>query len=229
MNRKFNSEIEEQLHLKFDNEKNFLNMMQPTIHIYLFRSIINHHNNRLNKKCLRDFEKRLQFPVKRNDLGSLVYLIPSCSKDQSELEKAIIKSDENLEQCQSEFTESDADVPNNECSFREPLSHPNTDTKVGNNLKSYRNHQLDPEAQSNCETDNSSISETSDTQEVNADPKERPSSFTSITLPDNEKDIESNIFEKFFKADVSTIDNSWRTATIFSEEESLKNENEKFL
>ena len=223
MNRKFNSEIEEQLHLKFDNEKNFLNMMQPTIHIYLFRSIINHHNNRLNKKCLRDFEKRLQFPVKRNDLGSLVYLIPST---------AIIKGDENLQQCQSEFTESDADLPNNECSFREPLSHPNTDTKVSNNLKSYRNHQLDPEAQSNCETDNSSISETSDTQEVNADPKEKPSSFknsTSINLPDNEKDIESNIFEKFFKADVSTIDNSWRTATIFSEEESLKNENEKFL
>ena len=45
----------------------------------------------------------------------------------------------------------------------------------------------------------------------------------------NETDIESNTFEKFFKAnDVSTIDNSWRTATIFSEEESLKNEIEKF-
>ena len=77
--------------------------MQPTIHIYLFRSIINHHNNRLNKKCWRDFEKRFQFPVKRNDLGSLVYVIPSCSKDQSELETAIIKSKENLAQCQSEF------------------------------------------------------------------------------------------------------------------------------
>ena len=45
-----------------------------------------------------------------------------------------------------------------------------------------------------------------------------------------EKDAESNKFEKFFKAnDVSTIDNSWRTTAIFSEEESLKNENEKFL
>ena len=180
---------------------------------------------------MRDFEKRLQFPVKRNDLGSLVYLIPSYSKDQSELETAIIKSDENLEQCQSEFTESDADVPSNECSFREPLSDANTDTEVGNNLKSYSNRQPDPEAQSNCETDNSSINETSDTQEVNADPEERPSSFKnlmSITLTDNEKNKESNIFEKFFRANVSAIDNSWRTATIFSEE-SLKNENEKFL
>ena len=109
---------------------------------------------------MRDFEKRLPFPVKRNDLGSLVYLIPSCSKDQSELEKAIIKSDENLEQCQSEFTESDAAVPNIECSFRQPLSDENTDTEVGNNLKSYRNRQLDPEAQSNCETGNSIINET---------------------------------------------------------------------
>ena len=130
---------------------------------------------------MRDFEKRLQFPVKRNDLGSLVYLIPSCSKDQAELETAIIKSDENLEQCQSEFTESDAAVPNIECSFREPLSDKNTDTEVGNNLKSYSNHQLDPEAQSNCETDSSSINETSDTQEVNTDLKERSYSFKNST------------------------------------------------
>ena len=108
----------------------------------------------------------------------------------------------------------------------------NTDTELGNNLKSYRNRQLDREAQSNCETYNS-INETSDTREVNADPEERPSSFknsTSITLTDKEKDPGSNIFERFFKAnDVSTIDNSWRTTAIFSEEESLKNENEKFL
>ena len=135
MNGKFNSEIEEQLHLKFNNDKKFLNMMQPTTHIYLFRSIVNHHNNRLSKMCLRDFEKRLQFSVKRNDLGSLVYIIPSCSKDQSELEKTIIKIDENLEPCSSEFAESYADVPNSECSFRESLSDVNTDTEVDNNLK----------------------------------------------------------------------------------------------
>ena len=73
-------------------------MMQPTTHIYLFRSIINHRNNRLNKKCLRDLEKHLQFPVIRNDVGSLVYVIPSCSKDQSEVETTVIKSDENLQQ-----------------------------------------------------------------------------------------------------------------------------------
>ena len=36
LNGKFNSEIEEQLHLKFDNVQKFLNMMEPMTHIYLF-------------------------------------------------------------------------------------------------------------------------------------------------------------------------------------------------
>ena len=36
LNGKFNSKIEEQLHLKFDNDKKCFDMMQPTTHIYLF-------------------------------------------------------------------------------------------------------------------------------------------------------------------------------------------------
>ena len=99
LNGKFNSEIQEQFHLKFHNNKKFLNIIQPATHIYLFRLIINHHDNQLTEKCLEDFRKRLQFPVKCNDLGSLVYAILACSKDQSELETTIIRSDENLEQC----------------------------------------------------------------------------------------------------------------------------------
>ena len=99
-------------------------------------------------------------------------------------------------------------------------------------MKTYRNRQLDPEAQSDCETDNTSINETSSTQEVNVDHEESLSSFknsTSIILAYNESDIESNIFEKFFKTNnVFSIDNSWRTAIIFSKEESFENENEKF-
>ena len=116
--------------------------------------------------------------------------------------------------------------------FQGVLSDANTNTEVDNNLKTYRNRQLDPEAQSDCETDNTSINETSSTQEVNADHEESLSSFknsTSIILAYNESDIESNIFEKFFKTnDVFSIDNSWRTAIIFSKEESFENENEKF-
>ena len=96
-------------------------------------------------------------------------------------------------------------------------------------MKTYRNCQLDPEAQSDCEADNTNTNEASNTQEVNADHEESPSSFknsASITLTDNESDIESSIFEKFFKAnDVSSIDNSWRTAIIFSKEEIFENEN----
>ena len=156
-------------------------MMQPTTHIYLFRSIINHRNNRLNKKCLRDLEKHLQFRVIRNDVGSLVYVIPSCSKDQSEVETTVIKSDENLQQCQSEFAESYADVPNNECSFKESLSDVNTDSEAESKLETYRNRQLNPEPQSDCETDNTSIDGTSDSQEVNADHEETPSSFKNST------------------------------------------------
>ena len=39
-------------------------------------------------------------------------------------------------------------------------------TEADNSLKTYRNRQLDPESQSEWETDNTSINETSKTQEV---------------------------------------------------------------
>ena len=39
-------------------------------------------------------------------------------------------------------------------------------TEADNSLKTYRNRQLDPESQSDWETDNTSINETSKTQEV---------------------------------------------------------------
>ena len=115
--------IEKQFHLKCGKDKKSLNTMRTATHIYLFSAIVYDHNNQLHKKC---FEKLLQFFVKRNDLESLVYVIPSCSKDQSELETTVIKNDGNLEQCQSEFAECHADVPNN--------------------LKTYINCQLDSEA-----------------------------------------------------------------------------------
>ena len=117
--------------------------------------------------------------------------------------------------------------PNNECSFKESLSDSNTDTEADNNLKTYINHQLDSNTQSDCETDNISTNETSDTQQINADREESRSSFknsTSINLTDNKSDIESFLF----KANaVSSIDNSWRTATIFSILKTF--ENEKFI
>ena len=83
--------------------------------------------------------------------------------------------------------------------FRGVLSNANKDTEADNNLKTYRNRQLDPEAQNDCETDNTNANEASNTLEVNADHEESPSIFknsTSITLTNNESGIESNIFEK---------------------------------
>ena len=115
--------IEKRFHLKCGKDKKSLNTMRTATHIYLFSAIVYDHNNQLHKKC---FEKLLQFFVKRIDLESLVYVIPSCSKDQSELEATVIKNDGNLEQRQSEFAECHADVPNN--------------------LKTYINCQLNSEA-----------------------------------------------------------------------------------
>ena len=100
-----------------------------------------------------------------------------------------MKNDENLEQCQSELAESYADVPNNECSFRESLCDAVTYTEAGNNLKTYRNNQLGSEAQSECDTDKNSIDETSNSPVVNADHEDSLSSFrnsTSITNGFNE-------------------------------------------
>ena len=36
-----NSQVQEQLDLRFDKNKSFLNMMKPANHIFLFRSLIN--------------------------------------------------------------------------------------------------------------------------------------------------------------------------------------------
>ena len=66
-------------------------------------------------------------------------------------------------------------------------------------MKTYRNHQLDPEAQSDCETDKTSINETSNTQEVNTYHEVSPSSYKNsapITSTDSESDIENNIFDE---------------------------------
>ena len=50
-------------------------------------------------------------------------------------------------------------------------------------------------------------------------------------MTDNESDKENNTFDKLFKVnDVSSVGNSWRTATtIFSKEETFENEKENFM
>ena len=48
LNSVVNSQTQEQLHLRFDKNKSFLNMMKPANHIFLFRSIINYYNIKKN-------------------------------------------------------------------------------------------------------------------------------------------------------------------------------------
>ena len=72
----FSNEVEEQLHLQFDSNKIFLNMMTPVTHIYLFRSILDHDNFNKNKtvtnllhtrfKLIFDSFGRLQFETYAN-------------------------------------------------------------------------------------------------------------------------------------------------------------------
>ena len=61
LNGMFNSEVEEQLHLKFDSNKRFLNMMTPINHIYLFRSIIDYHNSNKNSNFMKTLEQKNTF------------------------------------------------------------------------------------------------------------------------------------------------------------------------
>ena len=44
LNSVVNSQVQEQLHLRFEKNKNFLNMMKTANHIFLFQSIINYYN-----------------------------------------------------------------------------------------------------------------------------------------------------------------------------------------
>ena len=69
----FNSEVEEQLRLKFDSNKNFLNMMTPINHIYLFRSIIDYHNNNKNSNFMKSLQQKTRFPVTFDALGRLQF------------------------------------------------------------------------------------------------------------------------------------------------------------
>ena len=58
LNGMFNSKVEEQLYLKLDSNKKFLNMMTPINHIYLFRSIINYHNSNKNSNFLKSLRQK---------------------------------------------------------------------------------------------------------------------------------------------------------------------------
>ena len=73
LNRMFNSEVEEQLHLKFDSNKKFLNIMTPINHIYLIRSIIDYHSSNKNSNFMKSLQQKTHFLVTFDTLGRLQF------------------------------------------------------------------------------------------------------------------------------------------------------------
>ena len=69
----FNSEVEEQLHLQFDSNKIFLNMMAPVTHIYLFRSILDHDNFNKNKTVTNLLQQKTRFKLIFDSFGRLQF------------------------------------------------------------------------------------------------------------------------------------------------------------
>ena len=94
LNSVVNSQVQEQLHLRFDKNKSFLNMMKPANHIFLFRSIINYYNIKKNSLLL-EIQQQIPLPIAFDIYGRAIYKINS--------EDGLMKksSSQNVEDCSS--------------------------------------------------------------------------------------------------------------------------------
>ena len=95
LNSVVNSQVQEQLHLRFDKNKSFLNMMKPANHIFLFRSIINYYN-KAKFFIAEEIQQQIPLPITSDIYGRAIYEINS--------EDGLMKksSSENVEDCSSE-------------------------------------------------------------------------------------------------------------------------------
>ena len=95
LNSFVNSQVQEQLHLRFDKNKSFLNMMKPANHIFLFRSIINYYN-KAKFFIAEEIQQQIPLPITSDIYGRAIYEINS--------EDGLMKksSSENVEDCSSE-------------------------------------------------------------------------------------------------------------------------------
>ena len=91
-----NSQIQEQLHLRFDKNKSFLNMKKPANHIFLFWSIINYYNIKKNSLFLKKLQQQIPLRITFDIYGRVIYEINS----EDDLMKK--SSSENVEDCTSE-------------------------------------------------------------------------------------------------------------------------------
>ena len=78
----------------------------------MFCSILNHHNEEINKTVLKRFENELPFPISFDQFGRIIYNIPSISKKSfinAENDKCLKKEtiykteDESIEESQSDY------------------------------------------------------------------------------------------------------------------------------
>ena len=68
-----NSQVQEQLHLRFDKNKSFLNLMKPANHIFLPRSIINYYNINQNSLLLKKLQQQIPLPITFDVYGRAIY------------------------------------------------------------------------------------------------------------------------------------------------------------
>ena len=96
LNSVVNSQVQEQLHLRFDKNKSFLNMMKPANHIFLFRSIINYYNIKQNSLLLKKLQQQIPLPITFDIYGRAIY--------ERNSEDGLMKksSGEKVEDCSSE-------------------------------------------------------------------------------------------------------------------------------
>ena len=69
-----NTQVEEQLHLRYDSEKRFWNRMLPVNHIFLFPSILNYHNINKNRKVIKCLQKQTNFATSEDSFGRTVFV-----------------------------------------------------------------------------------------------------------------------------------------------------------
>ena len=96
LNGVVNCQVQEQLHLRFDKNKSFLNMMKPANHISLFRSIINYYNIKKNSLLLKKLQQQIPLPITFDIYGRAIYEI---NRDDGLMKES---SSENVEDCSFE-------------------------------------------------------------------------------------------------------------------------------
>ena len=63
---------DEQLHLLYNHDTRYLNQIKPVNHIFLFRSNINVHNERINRRQIERLKAAFKHKIKLNENGRAV-------------------------------------------------------------------------------------------------------------------------------------------------------------